>query len=259
MCTFILAWRVFDGVPIVVAANRDERLDRPSRPPAVIAERPRIVAPRDAEAGGTWIGYNEHGLLAGLTNRWVAADLAGERSRGLLVRDVLAESSAEAAAAHVHEAVSDHEYDGFNLVVVDAETATFLEWDGDLDTTSFAPGVHVVVNVGANDGFELPDFGDPSNELREELEHVARAQIEDARRAREMLAASPDESAADWLVRARDVLRDHDYGFCVHRSGFGTRSSSLITIPEDDEPYFEYADGAPCEPDVTFEPVEPTA
>ena len=69
VCTLVFAWQVFPDAPVVAAANRDELLDRPSEPPSVIEEEPGVVAPRDAEAGGTWIGYNEHGVLVAITNR----------------------------------------------------------------------------------------------------------------------------------------------------------------------------------------------
>lgn len=259
MCTFILAWRVFDGVPVVVAANRDERLDRPSRPPALLSETPRIVAPQDLEAEGTWIGYNEHGVLASITNRWTSAALAGDRSRGLLVRDVLGTDSAAAAADLVRTAVDAVEYAGFNLVVVDARDAYLFEWDGDLRTTTFDPGVHIVVNIGADDDVAIPTPEDPSAEWDEDRVRIATAQAEDVRRAREVLAPDVDESAAAWQARARALLRDHAYGFCVHRSGFGTRSSSLIRLPAAGEPVFEYADGPPCERDVAYERVDVTA
>ncbi len=57
MCTLVLAWQVFDGTPVAVAANRDERLDRPSQPPQQRHWGSRVVAPADEEADGTWIGY----------------------------------------------------------------------------------------------------------------------------------------------------------------------------------------------------------
>ena len=73
MCTLILLDRVVPGVPVVVAANRDEFYARPAAPPALFrsdeAGRASFVAPQDLEAGGTWMGVNEHGLFAGLTNR----------------------------------------------------------------------------------------------------------------------------------------------------------------------------------------------
>jgi uncharacterized protein with NRDE domain len=89
VCTLVIAWQVLADAPVAVAANRDEALARPAEPPELIEGDPAIVAPRDAEAGGTWLGYNDRRLLVGLSNRWTEAEIAGERSRGLLVRDLL--------------------------------------------------------------------------------------------------------------------------------------------------------------------------
>ena len=236
VCTLTLAWRAFADAPVVVAANRDEGFDRPSEPPAVIEEDPRVVAPRDAEAGGTWIGYNEHGLFVGVTNRWTDADLAGERSRGLLVRDALRQPDAESAARLAERAVRDAEYAGFNLVVADANAAILLEWDGRLRVTQFDPGVHVVVNVGADGRFSIPPHRPDAGER----------QAESARKVREALAPEPGETAAAWRDRAGDVLGDHRYGVCVHGDGYGTRSSSLVTLGVEGTSY-EFADGPPCE------------
>jgi uncharacterized protein with NRDE domain len=238
VCTLTFAWRAFEEVPLVVAANRDEALDRPSVAPARIpgdSGTPDVIAPRDEEAGGTWIGANEHGVFVGITNRWTDVDLAAERSRGLLVRDALAESTATDAVAVVADAVAASEYDGFNLVVADAETCTYLEWDGDLATRRLDPGVHVVVNVGRVDDFEIPDS-------RREF---GRTQAENARAVHDALRGRDEETAADWRARAADVLGDHDYGVCIHGDGFGTRSSSLLQ--SGDEFAYWYADGPPCE------------
>ncbi|NHN49661.1 NRDE family protein [Halostella sp. JP-L12] len=236
MCTLTLAWQVFPDAPVVVAANRDELFGRPSEPPAVVDEEPRVVAPRDAEAGGTWIGYNEHGLLVAITNRWTDADLAGERSRGLLVRDALRHESAEAAARFVEREVDDREYDGFNLVVADAAAAHLFQWDGRLGFSRLEPGVHVVVNVGADGEFAVPDV----------RPDAAREQADNARRVRAALTPEPGETAEGWVDRAGDVLADHEYGVCVHGDGFGTRSSSLVLLGERGARYW-FADGPPCE------------
>lgn len=236
MCTLTLAWQVFEDAPVAVAANRDEALDRPSTPPAVIESDPQIVAPRDREASGTWIGYNEHGVLVGITNRWTDADLAGERSRGLLVRDALRRESAEAAARFVERTVRDHEYAGFNLVVVDRNSALYYEWDGRLRFRQFEPGVHVVVNIGADGRYTIPTARASAGEQ----------QAENAERVRETLAVGPGETVDDWQARAESILGDHEYGVCIHGDGFGTRSSSIVTLEEDGASY-RFADGPPCE------------
>ncbi|WP_226482976.1 NRDE family protein [Natrinema amylolyticum] len=246
MCTLTLAWQVFDDAPVAVAANRDEALGRESTPPAVYDEEPLIVAPRDAEAGGTWIGYNEHGVFAGLTNKWTDTDLAGERSRGLLVADALEARSAAAAKSIVEDATDADEYGGFYLVVADEADAFCYQWDGALSLTEFEPGIHIVVNVAVDEDVDVPS-------IRSE---AGREQAANARAVREALAAEPGETAAEWLERAGDVLGDHEYGVCIHRDGFGTRSSSLIALGPELTRY-AYAPGPPCR--TSYEGVTVTA
>ncbi|WP_137286936.1 NRDE family protein [Halorussus salinisoli] len=223
MCTLILAWQVFDGTPIAAAANRDEALGRPSRPPGVLDRDPTVVAPQDEEAGGTWIGYNDAGLFVGVTNR--RSDVEGERSRGLLVRDALAYESAEAASSFVRNELADREYAGFNLVLADSEEAGLLEWDGVLRTTHFDPGVHVVVNDGYN-------------------EAAAKSA-----RIREAARVDAEMTVDAWFDHVAGVLRNHDLEACVHGEGYGTRSSSLVAVDSAGEGRYWFADGKPCETD----------
>ena len=236
MCTLTVAWRVFQEAPLVVAANRDEAVDRPSRPPSVVERDPLVFAPRDERAGGTWMGINDYGVFVGLTNRWVEG-LAGERSRGLLVRDCLRTDTATDAARLVESAVEAHEYEGFNLVVADATAAVLLEWSGRLRVRQFDPGVHVVVNVGA-DG----EFYEPARRPE-----VGPEQGDDAGRLREHLRPEPGESADSWRSRAREALGDHDFGVCVHEGDYGTVSAAVVTLGADGRVRYEHAEGPPCE------------
>jgi uncharacterized protein with NRDE domain len=239
VCTLVFAWQVFPDAPVVAAANRDEALDRPSTPPEVVEESPRVVAPRDEEAGGTWIGYNEHGLFVAITNRWTGREPGGERSRGLLVRDALRQSSAEEAARLVERELDDRAYDGFNLALADASAALLVEWDGETRRVrNFDPGVHVVVNVGADGDYAIPESRAEAGE----------AQADNAGEVATALQVEPGETSTAWLDRAADVIADHEYGVCVHRDRFGTRSSSLVEVGREGSRY-RYADGPPCETD----------
>ena len=247
MCTLTLGWRAFEDAPVVVAANRDERLGRPSEPPAVVDDDPSFLAPRDAEAGGTWIGYNESGVLAAITNRWINVPGGGERSRGLLVRDVLGAESTHEARAVVDDAIAADTYDGFNLVVAERggpstpgdPTALYFEWDGDLRVRRLDPGIHIVVNVGIDGEYFEPDR-DPDRGAE---------QAGNATRLRNALTPDSGELVAAWRSRAADALGDHDYGVCIHEPdrGFGTRSSSLFTLYADGTGDIRYTDGPPCE------------
>ena len=248
MCTLTLAWRLFDP-PVAVAANRDEAHDRPSDPPTVRGDQRRFLAPRDAEAGGTWIGLTETGLVAAVTNRWLDADRSGDRSRGLLVEDCLRRPSAAAAVRTVEREVDRRSYDGFSLVLADDDAAVLLSYDGTLTITRLDPGVHVVGNVGGvingADRFVVP--------ARRGSDGAERA--DSARRVANAVSPGTDESAVEWLDRANDVLADHAYGACLHGDGFGTRSfTRIVTGPA---PAMAFADGPPCETPAEPTPVPP--
>lgn len=235
MCTLIVAWRVFEDAPVCVAANRDEAADRPSTPPRVREGDPVVLAPRDERAGGTWLGYNDSGVLVAVTNRWVSGQ--GERSRGLLVDDCLGERSASDAVEHVESELRRRSYAPFHLLVADEGACILLthDGDGDLQRRRLSPGVHIVVNVGFDGEWFVP----------EHRPEAGRQQARNADRVRAELEPESGETAAEWTARAGSILGDHEYGVCIHSDGFGTRSSSLLRLGE--ERIFEYADGPPCE------------
>src|SRR5262249_37650477 len=65
MCTLAIYFKMTDDYPVVIAANRDEYLDRPAAKPTVLCDRPHIVGGKDLRAGGTWLGINEYGVVCG--------------------------------------------------------------------------------------------------------------------------------------------------------------------------------------------------
>ncbi|WP_331232861.1 NRDE family protein [Natronorarus salvus] len=222
MCTLIVAWCVFSD-PVVVAANRDEALDRPASVPHAWGEGSGIFAPRDECVGGTWIGTNDAGLFVAVTNRRVEIEGGGERSRGLLVADALGYESAAEAIDHVVAETDGATYSGFNLLIADAERAALIEWDGTRTLTEIDPGIHVVVNDG-------------------------QPGVERKRRGVEKLVEPRNgESTEEWLVRVRSVLVDHDLGTCVHGEEYGTRSSSLVRVDREGNADWRFAPGPPCE------------
>ena len=89
MCLLALFYRVVEDAAVVVGANREELYRRGGEPPRLHDGPPRFVAGVDPVAGGTWLGVNEHGVLAAVTNRPKDRRPDRPRSRGLLVRDLL--------------------------------------------------------------------------------------------------------------------------------------------------------------------------
>ncbi|NVN29867.1 NRDE family protein, partial [Endobacter medicaginis] len=84
MCTVIVSLRPGAAWPLHVAANRDERLDRPWTPPGRHwPVQPDAFGPRDDLVGGSWLTVNEAGVVGAVMNRSGSLGPApGKRSRG---------------------------------------------------------------------------------------------------------------------------------------------------------------------------------
>ena len=99
MCTLIILRRPKKDWPVLIAANRDEMKSRLWDPPARHwPDRPDTVAGRDRLAGGSWLGHNDHGIVAAILNRHGTLGPANDkRSRGELVLDALEHANASDA------------------------------------------------------------------------------------------------------------------------------------------------------------------
>jgi uncharacterized protein with NRDE domain len=229
MCT-LLAVVPSPGGALQVAANRDEFLARPALPPALWPTEPRVLAPRDVQAGGTWLGVNAHRLFVAVTNRHGAERDSRRASRGQLVADALRADSVEALHGRL-SALGPSVYNPFHLLYADAQGRAGLTFsDGtQLHQTRLLPGLHVLTerSLGAGD----------------DSARVARA--------RDALAAGGGHlSLAAWEA----VLRFHGdedgrEGTCIHapRAGYGTRSAFVLQLtPDCSNDACAFTEGPPC-------------
>lgn len=125
MCLILIALDSHPDYPLIVAANRDEFYDRPTAPAAFWADAPSVLAGRDLEAGGTWLGIDRRGRFAAVTNyRQGRREPSAPRSRGRLVSDFL--TSDLGAREHLERVGSDEAlYNGFNLIAGDARELSY--------------------------------------------------------------------------------------------------------------------------------------
>jgi len=116
MCFVLIASGQSETWPIVLAANRDEFHARPTREADFWPDQPEILAGRDLQAGGTWLGVHRNGRFAALTNfRGPDGNPIKGRSRGLLVLDYLHyETDLESFNRQLVSSAND--YEGFNLL-----------------------------------------------------------------------------------------------------------------------------------------------
>jgi len=145
MCLILVAWRVHPDYPLVVAANRDEFFARPTAPAAFWQDAPQVLAGRDLDARGTWMGVTRTGRFAALTNfRDPAQNRKGVPSRGGLVADFLCGN--EKPTDYLKRiALGSRQCNGYNLLVSDGAT---LWWSSNMGGAahSLEPGVYGVSN-----------------------------------------------------------------------------------------------------------------
>src|SRR5437763_657186 len=143
MCVLAFAWRAHPKWPLVVTGNRDELHARPTSPLARWDRPDHLLAGRDLQSGGTWLGVSEQGRFAVVTNlRGYGLPESGRPSRGALVADVV---SGEGRYADLGDAdLSD--FNPFNLIAMDQERAYFLSNRPTNVRSLLAPGIYGLSN-----------------------------------------------------------------------------------------------------------------
>ncbi|MHC4318833.1 MAG: NRDE family protein [Planctomycetota bacterium] len=212
---------VAGDAPILVAANREERFNRPALPPQLQPGRPRVLCGIDRQAGGTWLGVNEHGLLVAVTNRPRTSPPPQPPSRGLLCRALLECPGAAEAAQRALEALGGGRYDGANYVCLDPQRAIAIHAGDRLGHREIEPGLHLMANG------DLDDADD---------HRLARA--------RTMIEAGPPTTAAEFLARTAEVCAHGD--IVVREADRGTVSSDQVALTADgQDAVYRHAPGPP--------------
>lgn len=228
MCLLIALTGLDEDHPILVASNRDEARARKAAPPGLfVGKRHRILAPRDRLAGGTWIGINDAGMFAGLTNLGGSARRLGTRSRGHLPHLALDTGDVAAAVRAVAEAVRADVFDGFQMLLTDGATSHVLVHEsGVLDDQVLPDGPVVLSNEHRVGELVLPGLA---------------------------AACESGLTVAQRFARLRPLLLDtgERSGHRILKAGgdYGTVSSSLIAVPRGDPRLlvWEFAAGPPDE------------
>jgi len=126
MCLIIVSYKAHPDYPLVLAANRDEMYQRPSRAAHFWPDSPSILAGQDVEQGGSWLGLHKNGRFAAVTNYRDGLKVTNAvTSRGLLVSEYL--QSQCSSITFLEQRLADlNNYNGFNLIVGDMSALYFL-------------------------------------------------------------------------------------------------------------------------------------
>ncbi len=246
MCLLIVFSRVVPGWPLIVAANRDERLDRPAEPLTLLrANGPRTVGGRDLMAGGTWLAVNDHGVVAGLTNKPAAEGRdPSKRSRGEIPLALTAASSAEESVCSFQKTAWPQDYNPCWALVGDRWSLYYVDVtrSGGVGAVELSPGIHVLENK------PLEEPSSKADHVKHLLGDARRLRVNQvqARLRRVMTDHGINQAPADDSDRAQ--LASRASACCVHTEEYGTRSSMLIRLSDSPSktPEIWASDGAAC-------------
>ena len=228
MCLLAIQYKLISESPILVAANRDEFFERPTHAPSIQSGKPRVLCGTDLQAGGTWLGVNQHGLFIGVLNRRRSEGAYPSRSRGVLCRELLKTNSAHAARDLAMEEMSSGKYDGANFVCADAESGWVVHAGDDLNAVEMQPGLNIISATDLND----------SRDERVEM-------------CRRLLTLQTLDSAVKFLAVASKVFARSPSppgrpSIVVRDSERGTVSSTLIALGQKPrDAIYQYAPGPP--------------
>jgi len=194
VCLVVLAFHCSDDAPLVVAANRDEFHARPARDADWWPDQPDIVAGRDLQAGGTWLGLHRSGRFGTVTNfRDADAPNDGVRSRGHLVTGFLL---SDMDPYDYLATLDPDDYAGFNLLLADRSSLAYLSNRGG-GLRRLPPGIYGLSNATLDTPWEKVERSKAAL-----ADIVATNRVDDAEVLR-LLAdrekGPVDEARSDWL------------------------------------------------------------
>jgi uncharacterized protein with NRDE domain len=246
VCLLIALSGTVPGVPLLIAANRDELYQRPADPITVLrATQPRILGGRDELAGGTWLAVNEHGVVAGLTNQPAAARDPAKRSRGELPLAFTRYPDARTAVTEVCARLDPSAYNPCAMLVGDRYALFSVDLSGGhrARVEELPPGSYVLENT-------------PLRQPSAKQQRVAGL-------VSELAGGALDGRAAE--AGLAGVLRDHQpaagpqpagpgrparpaelSAACVHTERYGTRSAMIVSVGLAGAPRVSVAAGPPC-------------
>jgi uncharacterized protein with NRDE domain len=234
MCLILLAWQSHPEYPLVITANRDEFYARKTRPAAWWGQAVSLLAGRDEEAGGTWLGINRRGRFAMLTNVRAPAERNPHApTRGSLVVAALQNDDGAVRWLHEQHARANH-FNGYNLIVGDV-------------APSLARGATVAYSSN-----RMPDAPRP---LAPGLYGLSNAFLDtpwpkvtkSVSRFATQLASRVDPEAFFTLMADRRLARDTELpttgvpldwervlsAVQIRAQGYGTRTTTVITVRRD--------------------------
>jgi uncharacterized protein with NRDE domain len=230
MCLLAFAYKTQADSPLIVTSNRDEFYPRPTLPMHWWSDAP-ILAGKDLDAGGTWLGLSRIGRFAAVTNyRYVDENGVMESkplSRGQLVTDfLLSESDASTWAYALGSSASS--YGGFNLLLYDGDNLVYLNNFENLAPQTLEPGIYALSNNRLDSPWPKVDHA--REQLAELIENI---ELDEQHLETIMATLSLQKTYAPELLPNTGVPQDWETLLSspfIVADGYGTRASAAVII-----------------------------
>jgi uncharacterized protein with NRDE domain len=225
MCLYVFAYNVHPRYRLIMASNRDEYYDRPTEKAHFWPSAPQVLAGRDLEMGGTWMGITKNGRFAALTNyRDSSSQVVNANSRGTLVSNYLISDKTpqEYMSCVINSRAG---YNGFNLLT--ADSSKILYYNKNLPSAVILePGIYGLSNHYLN----TPWFKVRKSKqvLTNYLKNSKMIETESLFAIMKDTEQAPDHELPDTgLSQEREKLLSSIF---IQGTDYGTRSSAVLLI-----------------------------
>ncbi|MEM8695263.1 MAG: NRDE family protein [Pseudomonadota bacterium] len=215
MCVLACAWAAHPRWKLILIGNRDELHARAAAPLARWDDWPHIIAGRDLEAGGTWLGVSEERRVAVVTN---VANLdgpqPGKASRGALIADMLSGNG-----RYANPAASDlDDFNPFNAIAVSNDSAHILTNRPEPFRRTLEPGIYGLSNSIYSESWAKTDRIKRMLSDWLELDNGDDAQLLDALRGDDAPQVAPEQARHSPIF--------------IRNNLYGTRCSTVVTVDD---------------------------
>ena len=232
MCLIVFANNILDDYKLIFAANRDEFYNRPSEQAEFWNEYPDLLAGKDLQAGGTWMGITRQGRFAAITN---FRDLKNHRtdapSRGNLTTDFLVNNI---SPLDYYNSLKEtlNQFNGFNLILGTVDELFYFsnKIDG---LKKLEPGIHGISNAILDTPW--PKVEKSKRQLQHLIEHKnihpweILNLLDDTSLAKD--EELPDTGVGLELERMLSPI-------FIKSKEYGTRSSTIVTVDKNNNVRF---------------------
>lgn len=227
MCIIFIAYRYHPNYNLITAANRDEFYKRPAEPAHFWDDHPSILAGRDLEQMGTWMGVTRTGRFSALTNYRNPSEFekTDKKSRGHIVRDFLAGDETPFNFLKKLQQERLH-YKGFNLFVSDGDSLMYYSNIGN-EIKHLEPGIYGLSNDQLDTPWPKVEKG------RQQLKQLLKSGLNHER----LFAILADQEPAPEKELPQTgiplELEKTLSSIFIKSPDYGTRCSTVLTIDQD--------------------------